>query len=67
MSDGAGSKIGLEVTPITGVTLSDGYGPGGRAPTRLLMDGLEVGWLAVRTAPEWSLCRSSPKPIGRRV
>ena len=69
MSDGAGSKIGLEVMPITGVTLSDGYGPGGRAPTRLLMDGLEVGWLAVRSAPEWSLWlpRGRVSPLrGRR-
>ncbi|SRR6266568_651963 len=34
MSDGAGSKVGLEVMPIASVTLSDGRGPGERAPTR---------------------------------
>jgi hypothetical protein len=31
---GAGSKICLEVMPIDIVTLSDGYGPGERAPIR---------------------------------
>jgi hypothetical protein len=31
---GAGSKVGLEVTLIDGVTLSDGHCPGERAPTR---------------------------------
>jgi hypothetical protein len=27
-------KVGLEVMPITSVTLSDGHGPGERAPSR---------------------------------
>jgi hypothetical protein len=31
MSNGAGSKVGLEVMPIASVTLSDGHGPGERA------------------------------------
>ena len=35
MSGGTGSKIGLKATPIINMTLSDGYGPGERAPTRL--------------------------------
>ena len=40
----AGSKIGLEVMPIASVTLSDGHGPGERAPTSI--------WrLAVLSAP----------------
>jgi hypothetical protein len=34
MSDRAASKIGLEVMPIISVTLSDGHGPGERAPSR---------------------------------
>jgi hypothetical protein len=30
----AGSKVGLEVMPITSVTLSEGHGPGERSPSR---------------------------------
>ena len=34
MSNGAGSKVGLEVMPIASVTLSDAHGPGERAQSR---------------------------------
>src|SRR6266568_9323191 len=39
MSAGAGSKVGLEVMPITSVTLSDGHGPGERAQSRPILRG----------------------------
>ena len=32
----AESKVGLEVMPIDGMTLSDGHGPKERTPTRLI-------------------------------
>jgi len=35
MSNRGWIEVGLEVMPITSVTLSDGRGPGERAPTRL--------------------------------
>ena len=40
---GAESKVGLEVMPIDGVTLSDGYCPGERTPTRRLRPVITTG------------------------
>ena len=56
MPDGAGSKVRLEVVLITSVTLSDGRGPGERAPSRLI--GATVGLVAVATGArtERSFC-----------
>jgi hypothetical protein len=63
MSDRAGSKVGLEVMPITSMTLSDGHRPGERAPTRrylkpVLFACRFVGAIG-RTAPDRDDLRTS--------
>ena len=54
-AEGPGGSVGLEVMPIDSVTLSDGYGRGERAPTRLMRASL--GLLeSANAAPNGAIC-----------
>ena len=50
-STGAGSRAGLEVRPIDGVTLSDGRGPGERTPTPPIWRRSHPRWQGVPPVP----------------